>query len=148
MPYNLQPAFVIIGTKADDLTRTQVTLETSYQTDESTEAVKTFEVADYDKLNLDVFYSTGAGEAGTSVQTIMEGTNDGTNFYRFSNDSTSGATSTLTQREFNFVPGAAGNYSYQIPVDVFYKKVRVSFKEAGVSSNAGSVFVEARLKDQ
>ena len=136
---------VLIGSKATDGTRTSIEMESTYQSESATEATKTFTTGGYSLLNLDVLYTMGAAETSNSIEIKLEGSPDRTNFYQYANVSNSGGTSTLAAREFTFVGtnGAAASISFGL--DVFYKYTRVSIKETGVSSNKGSVYVEATL---
>ena len=138
--YESTVSFAAIGTKSGT-TRTSVTLPTAY---DST-VTKTFAATGYSKVNLDVLYTMGATETTNSVELKVEGSSDGTNFYRIPNESVSGATSTLTAREFTFVGANAAAATISIGLDIFYNFIKVSAKETGVVTNAGTVYVEATL---
>lgn len=132
----------IIGSKSGT-TRTSVALTNAYDVANKT---KIFETSGYSKVNFDVLYTTGAAETDNSIQLRIEGSPDRTNWYRISNESASGGTSTLTEREFTFVGAVAATaYSISIGLDIFYKYVRVSVKETGVAANAGTVYAEITL---
>ncbi len=96
-------------------------------------------------MNLDVLYTMGATESTNSIELKVEGSPDGTNWYRLPNESVSSGTSTLTAREFTFVGTNADAATISIGIDIFYKFIKVSAKETGVASNAGTVYVEATL---
>lgn len=139
-----QTELVIIGTKSGT-TRTSWTLTSSYQTESGTQPTKSFAVGGHSKLNLDVLYTMGATETSNSIEIKIECSNDNTNWYRIPNESVSGATSTLTAREFTFVGTNAAAATISIGLDIFYKFVRVSCKETGVATNAGTVFIDGTL---
>lgn len=140
--YASQVTIPIIGSK-DGTTRTAVALTTAYDVANKT---KILETGGFSKLNLDALYTTGSGETNNSIELRVEGSPDGTNFYRIANEAVSGGTSTLTQREFTFVGASAATaYTISIGLDIFYKYVRVSAKESGVVTNAGTIYVEATL---
>lgn len=124
-------------------TRTSVALTDAYDAAATTNI---FEVDGYSKLNLDLLYTTGAAETDNSIQVRIEGSPDGVNFYRLPNDSTSAGTSTITAREFTFAGATAATaYPISIGIDIFYKFMRVSVKETGVASNAGTIYGEITL---
>lgn len=140
--YKNTVAAVLIGSKSGT-TRTPVALTSSYDVANKT---KIFETDGYSKLNLDISYTTGSGETNNSIEIRVENSPDRTNFYRIPNDSTSDGTSTLTQREFTFVgASAATEYNISLGIDIFYPYMRISVKESGVASNAGTIFVESTL---
>lgn len=139
--YENQVTFPIIGTKSGT-TRTAVALTTAYDVANKT---KIFAVGGYTKLNLDVLYTMGAAETANSIELRIQGSPDGTNFYRLPNEAVSTGTSTLTAREFTFVGADAAAATISIGLDLFYKFVEVSVKESGVAANAGTVYVEGTL---
>lgn len=144
LEYKTQDPFAIIGTKSGT-TRTSWQLESTYQAEGTTKTTKTFNVGGWSKLNLDILYTVGAAETSNSIEIKIEGSPDGTNFYRIPNESVSGATSTLTAREFTFVGADATTSTISIGLDIFYKFVKVWAKETGVASNKGSAYIEATL---
>jgi hypothetical protein len=139
--YETQTTFPIIGTKKGT-TVTPVALTNSYDVANKTKIIP---CGGYSKINFDVLYTMGAAETSNSVELRIEGSPDGTNFYRIPNESVSGGTSTLTAREFTFVGANAAAATISIGLDIFYKYVRISAKETGVASNAGTVYIEATL---
>lgn len=143
--YPTTKTFVIIGEKSSAGTRTGVELESTYSTTEITEPTRTFTAGGFSKLNLDFVYTMGASETANTIEVKVEGSPDRTNWYRISNDSTSGGTSTLTQREFQFAGANGAAATFSIFLDIAYKYIRVSAKETGVASNKGNVFCEATL---
>ena len=140
--YAQQDTFPIIGSK-DGTTTTASALTTAY-----TGNTKTFKVALFSKLNLDIEYNMGATETGNSIEVQVEGSPDGVNFYRIPNESVSAGTSTLTAREFTFVGTDADTATVSIGLDIFYRYVKVSIKESGVVTNAGTAYVEATISGQ
>lgn len=135
----------LIGTKVDT-TRTSIDLESTYQTEAGqTKPTKTFACGGYTKLNLDILYTMGGSESSNSIQIKIEDSPDGTNYYNIPNDSTSGATSTLTKREFTFVGANAAASSISLGIDIFYETIKVSIKETDVASIKGTIFVDATL---
>lgn len=134
----------IIGTKVGT-TRTPWTLTAAYQTEGLLRPTKSFAVGGYSILNLDILYTMGATETLNSIELKIEGTPDGTNFYRLPNESVSGGTSTLTAREFTFVGTDAAAATISLGLDIFYKAVRISAKETGVVTNFGTIYIESTL---
>lgn len=142
LKYNAQTTFVVLGSKSGT-TRTASTLTNVY-----TGNTKTFEVGGWSKMDLALNYTMGAGETSNSIEVKVEQSPDGTNFYRIPNESVAGGTSTLTAREFTFVGADAAAATISIGLDIFYKYVKVSVKETGVVTNAGSIYAEATLSGQ
>lgn len=140
LSYPTQTVFPLIGTKSGT-TRTAVALTNAY-----TGNNKVIECGGYSKINLDVLYTTGTAETNNSIEIKFESSPDGTNVYLIVNESVSGGTSTLTQREFTFAGAVAATaYSFSIGLDIFYKYLKVSVKESGVAANAGTVYIDATL---
>lgn len=129
---------VAIGSKTGT-TRTSVALTTSFG-DAST--TKDLFIKGASKINLDILYTMGATETSNFIDVRFEASPDGTNYYRIANDDTSAGTSTLTARDFKFVGADAAAATISIPLDVFYQYIRVSVKESGVVTNAGTVYAE------
>lgn len=143
--YQSDTPIVLVGSKSGT-TRTSVALTDSYDVANKTKIIETGGIA---KINLSILYTTGATETDNSVQIRVEFSSDGTNFYRAVNDSTSGATSTLTQREFTFVGAVAATaYGITLPLDVYDRFMRFSFNESGVVTNAGTIYAEATLSGE
>lgn len=126
-------------------TRTSWNLTSAYQTEGSTKPTKTFKTSHYSKLNLDVLYTMGATETSNSIEIMFEGSPDGINFYRIPNETVSTGTSTIVAREFSFVGTNAAAASISVGLDIFYEFMRVSAKETGVVTNAGTVYAEVTL---
>lgn len=141
--YPNQIPLVLIGTKSG-ATRTSWNLTSSYQTEASTQPTKSFDVGGMTRVEFAVLYTMGATETSNSIDIKIDWTTDGTNFYQLVTDSTSAGTSTLAVREFTMVGTDASTKAFTFGVDVAYKdNIRISCKETGVASNAGTVFVEA-----
>lgn len=132
--------YAIVGTKSGT-TRTPATLTAAY----NGTITKTFPVGGYSKINLDILYTMGATETANTIEMKVEGSPDGTNFYRIPNEAVSAGTSTLTAREFTFLGADAAAATISIGLDVFYKFLKVSFKETGVITNFGTVYAEYTL---
>lgn len=129
-----------LGTKSGT-TRTSVALTTAYTGNRTTKYVSGFS-----EMTFDILYTTGASETGTTIDVRLEHSVDGTNFYILTNESASAGTSTLTDRTFARAGGAGATaYAFSYRLDISYKYIRLSVQEAGVSSNAGTVFVEGVL---
>lgn len=143
--YAQTDSHVLIGSKDAAGTRTGVELENTYSTTEVTEPTKSLNVAGFEKLTINGLYTMGSGESANSIEIKLESSPDGTNWYQTSNESTTGGTSTLTNREWTFVGADAAAKSFEIFVDIAYQYVRISCKETGVGTNKGNVFVEATL---
>lgn len=145
--YATQTLLPLVGTKDASNTRTGVALTTAYQTEGSGKPTKTFDVGGYSRAEFAVSYTMGSGETSNSIEMILEWSPDGTSFYRLATDSTSAGTSTIAEREFTFVGTTdAGVSDVTWGLDIAYKdRLRVSFKETGVASNAGKAFCEVLL---
>lgn len=151
--YPAYHTFVVFGsvalTKMSDNTitaaaRTSVALSSTYQAPGST-TVSTFKTAGYSKLNLDLLYTEGATESANTIETKFECSPDGINFYRIPNETVSSGTSTLFAREFTFTGADAAASTISIGLDIFYQYMRISVKESGVASNAGTVFGQVTI---
>jgi len=142
--YPYQHPIVVIGSKDSSGNITGATLTDAYGNSNTTAIVDTGGMS---KLELHIGYTQGSGESGNSIQIRVEASPDRVNWYRFTNDSTSGATSTLTQREFTFsAVSSAGTWDYiSLPLDVSCDYVRISIKESGVAANYGKVFCEVTI---
>lgn len=141
--YENTVTFSVIGSKSAANVITPVTLTDSYDVANKT---KIFETSGFTKGNFDIQYTTGAGETANSIELRLEGSPDGSNFFRLPNETASLGVSTLTQREFTFVGAAAATtYTISIGIDIFYKYMRASVKETGVTTTFGTVYVGATL---
>lgn len=148
LDYATQILIPVIGTKNAANTITPVTLTSAYQaeTTPQTTPTKTFDVGGMSRVEFAISYTEGAAETANSIQIKLEWTPDGTNFYQFATDSTTAGASTEAVREFTVAGVDAANTKITFGIDLAYKdNIRISFKETGVASNAGSVFCEALL---
>lgn len=145
--YPSQQVITLIGTRTVN-TLTGVELESTYQTTEASEAVKSFPSAGFSKASFGVFYTMGAAETSNSIEVKLEQSTDRTNWVRIVNDSTSAGVSTLTAREFTFVGTNAALATFDVFIDINYKFMRIACKETGVASAKGNVFVEVTLGGQ
>ena len=140
--YPVQNTDVLIGSKSGT-TRTSVALTASYDVANKTKAIETGGMS---QVVVDILYTTGAAETNNSIEMKVTVGTDATNYYRILNESVSGGTSTLTEREFTFVGASAATaYPISIPLDVFYKYMKFTFKETGVAANFGTVYAEVTL---
>lgn len=148
LAYAQHTNLILIGSLSGT-TRTAIEMESTYQSEAVTEATKTFDCGGFSRAEFTFLYTMGATETTNSIEFILEHSTDGTNFYRLPNDSTSGGTSTITEREFTYVGTSnAGNSEIVVGLDIAYKALRISVKESGVGSNKGSVYVEVLLSGQ
>lgn len=145
--YQSQELSTLIGTRSGT-TLTGVTLESTYQNESATVATKSFKTGGYSKVSFGIFYTMGAAETANSIEVRIEQSQDNTNWVRIANDSTSGAVSTLTAREFTFVGTNAALATIDIFLDINYKYMRIALKETGVASAKGTVYVESTLGGQ
>ena len=142
--YSTTQSRTLIGSKTGT-TRTSIELESTYKAESVTEATKSFKIAGFSKLNLDILYTMGAAETTNSIEIKTEQSPDGTNWYQLVNDSTTTGVSTLTSREFTIVGVNADEKAFSLPIDISDQYFRISIKETGAASNKGSVYVEATL---
>ena len=140
--YQSQNPLIIIGSATAAGTRTGTTLTSAY-----TGAAKaTFATGSMSKLNLDIAYTTGTSETGTTLAWKVEVSPDNINWYRIQNEAVSTGTSTLSDREWQHAGGTgATTYNIALGIDIFNKYAKVSFKENSVSSNYGSLFCALTL---
>ena len=142
--YCNQVVRTVIGSKSGtDLT--SVALTNAYDVANKTKIIP---VGDFSKINFDILYTMGATETSNSIEVRLDVSPDGTNFYRIPNESVSGGTSTLTARELTYVGVNAAAAPISFGLDIFYKYIRISVKESGVVTNAGTVYVEATLSGE
>lgn len=101
------------------------------------------DVNEISRAALLVNYTTGATETNNSIEVKIEFGPTDSELYRTSNKSDSSGTSTLTAQEFTFVGAAAAtSYKFRIPLDLADKVIKVSVKETGVVTNAGTATVK------
>ena len=138
--YTYQNNFVLIGSR-DGSTITTEELESTYHAD----AIKSFPTRGHSRVNFNIRYTMGSGETSNTLQIRIETSPDGNVWHQLVNETVSGGTSTLTQREFTITGTDADDHDFSLPLDVSDKFMRISFKESGVSSTKGSVYCEATL---
>jgi len=143
--YKSHDPLVLIGTKTAAGVTSGIALTSAYQTEGANKPTKSFTTGGYSRAVFNVLYTMGATETANSVELKIEESTDSINWFPVANDSTSGATSTLTAREFKFVGADAAAASISIFLDIAYKYLRVSAKETGVVTNAGNVYTEVLL---
>ena len=100
-------------------------------------------VEDFGMLVLLFKYTMGSGESNNAVVLKVEFSADGTNFYQQTDHAT-----TVELREYTFTaessPGTYDSIAIVIPVAAI-SHVRVSAKETGVTSNAGTCEIKYAL---
>lgn len=98
---------------------------------------------DFGMLVLLVRYTMGTGESANAVKLKVEFSPDGTNFYQQTNNA-----ATVEVREYTFTavssPGTYDAIAVVLPVAAA-ARVRVSAKETGVASNAGTCEIKYAL---
>lgn len=98
------------------------------------------------KLNLNMLYQLGNSETANTLLVKLESSADGNGFYQLVNGLTVGGTTTVSQRESQFLGATATNpYALSLPIDVSDVYMKISFAESGVSSNAGNVYAEVTV---
>ncbi len=140
--------FVIFGSKTLPATgavptviATSVTLTNAY-----TGNTKIIQGGGNSELVLMWKYTTGTGESGTTLDIQTLCSNDGVNFYLLTNESASSGTSTLYARTFAMAGGTGATaYTGSYRLDITYPFIKIQVQEAGVSSNYGTLFMEAAL---
>ena len=84
------------------------------------------------KIVLYVSYTLASGETSNNINLRVDTSYTTALLYQLVNESVSGATSTLTQREFTFAgtTSVATSYNLTLPLDVSDNYFRVSFRES------------------
>lgn len=101
---------------------------------------KEFEANGFSKLSLDINYARGAGEAASELNFIIQHSDDKQNWYSLVIDETS-TVSTITERVWEVTNTAKLN----VLIDIGYIYLRVSAKETGVVTNAGTLSMKYTL---
>lgn len=122
--YRIQPKQTVF----DAVTLTDDYADNSYE----------FDVQGLLKLSLDIDYAQGAAESGNVCAFKIEHSTDGENWHSLVIDDTS-TVSDITAREWNIT----GDASLNVLVDIAYHKLKISIKETGVASNAGTATMVA-----
>lgn len=86
------------------------------------------------KLSIDIDYTRGGGEASSKMFMKIEHSTDGTNWHSLVIDETS-TTSVITAREWEIGNTAKLN----VLVDIAYHQIKISVRESGVVTNAGTL---------
>lgn len=116
-----------------------ILFENKALTSSAADSRNTMNVEGMTKLSLDINYARGGGEAASKLFLQIEHSpDDGTNWYSLVIDETS-ITSVITAREWEIGSTAKLN----ILVDIAYHDIRVSARETGVVTNAGTLSVTA-----
>jgi hypothetical protein len=101
------------------------------------------DVEDFGMLVLLVKYTMGSGESGNAVVLKVELSTDGTSFHQQTNNAP-----TLELRDYTFLaqsaPGTYDSIAIVLPVAAV-SRVRLSTKETGVASNAGTCEIKYAL---
>lgn len=143
--YPNQTVVALIGSKNSANTISAIALTNAYQAESATVPTKSFAVGDMSRIEFMLKYTMGAAETSNTIEVKIDASNDLVNFYQIATDGTTGGTSTLTAREFTFVGANAAAAYLNFGLDIAYKYIRIAVKESGVSTNAGTIFVEGLL---
>lgn len=138
--FQSKPAAVLIGSKSGT-TRTGEELESTYDAG----ATAAIETGGMSKATFYIDYVMGSSETGNSIQVRIKTSPDNTNWYQLVNESASGGTSTLDEREFTFTGVDATTAPIVLPLDINDLNLQIEVKETGVGSVKGTVFVEVVL---
>ena len=141
LAYPVLKTVPIFGTKnSANAIATTVTLASTYTN------TKTFTGGGNAQLVLFWKYTTGAAEAGTTLDIQMLGSNDNVNYYPTTNESAANGTSTLFARTFAIAGGAGATaYPNSYRIDITYPWIKIQVAESGVNTNYGTLFMEAVL---
>ena len=92
------------------------------------------------KVTVYVSYTLAAGETNNNILLRIDTSHDSSTMYQLLNESVSGGTSTLTQREFTFqgATSVATSYNLALPLDVSDNFIRVAIRETGNSPAYGT----------
>lgn len=138
--YTNQPTIEAIGSIDEDGNRVGSTLSGTYS-DNRYE----FSSDGYSKINIDMLYTMDAAETGNGISLIVEGSPNGDHWYRIPNETVSGGTSTLEEREFVFTGNDGSTKALSVGLDTFYKHMRISFTETDVGTTNGTIFAQLTL---
>lgn len=109
-----------------------------------TGVTKTLDIADAEQLVLFIQYTTGAAETNNSVEIKLEFSKDDGQFYQESTEVYAAGVYTVTPVEHSLAGAAAATtYRARIALPVAEKRVKISCKESGVASNAGTIHIGA-----
>lgn len=136
LSYPTQIAIPLIGSKSSAGTITPIALKSYY---DFSGVSKTLPTGGMSKIELLGRYKAGAGETANSVQIIVEASHDRVNWFRLLNESASGGTSTITQKEFTIAQSTdSGTLAY----DAQSANFTVGLKVTGGTSGATG-YIEA-----
>ena len=141
--YSITSEYVLIGSKSAAFALTTSALTTSYADNR-----KVIDgTSGMSKLDVRFSYTTGAAETNNTLDILVEQSSDGTNWFSIPNETVSSGTSTLNDRTFSYASNTGGstNTKSSVGLDIFYKQIRVSFKETGVAANHGTIYAECSL---
>ena len=127
---------------------TEYTLTSSYVASDAVRVMGVYQVG------LDVGYTMGATETGNSVQLLVSFSNaevpTSADWYQAVSESTSSGVTTIALQNYTFAAVSAAatfdNFHLGFPVDAIW--VRVSAKETGVATNAGTLRIAAALSER
>ncbi len=139
--YSSQPLYPFIGATKTD--KGVPVLSPVTLTATSSDNRKEIDVDGMQQLVLYVKYTTGSGETNNVLNTTVDFSPDGTNYYQESTEAVSTATVTEYQATRQFTGAAAGTaYSLRVAIPIAdIKRIRMSFAETGVSTNFGTLSV-------
>lgn len=138
--YTYQNTIQLVGSRSGSTITTEE-LESTYHAD----ATATFNSGGASKANFNIRYTMGSGEAGNSLELRISSSPSGNVYYPIVNESVSGGTSTLTQREFTITGTDASSHDFSLPLDLQDELYKIEAREAGVASTKGSVFIELTI---
>lgn len=141
--YTYQSTFVILGTRSGSTITTEE-LESTYAV-AAAGATYVFETGGMSKVNFNFRYTMGATETTNSIEIRIRTSPSGDVYHQIPNEAVSGATSTLTRREFTYVGVNAATSDLSLPLDIQDEYMEFAAKETGVVTNKGGVFVEMTL---
>lgn len=98
-------------------------------------------VAGFNKLSVDIDYTRGGGEAASVFKMQIEHSPEDvpTNWFSLVIDET-GTESVLTPRVWSVTP-TGSNSKLNVILDMAYKNIRISIRETGVVTNAGTATI-------
>jgi hypothetical protein len=96
---------------------------------------KVFETAGFSKLSLEITYDMDAGETANTMELQLEESSNGTDWFSLVIDDTT-TVSVISARTWQMSEG-----NLNILVDIAYRFMRLSIKETGVATTAGTASV-------
>jgi hypothetical protein len=101
---------------------------------------KEFTTEGFSKLTLYTTYAQGGGETSNTLEFQLDASHNGTDWFTLVVDTTTASTSVVTAREWQMSTG-----SLNVILDIAYPHMRMSLKETGVVTNAGTASVHCTL---